>query len=253
LRITIININLRSQPEGGDMGIKAPLTAVVLFFFLAAQAFSQGYMGTVTTGTGIVPPLTVGSGAIEGATVGAVAQSANLSGGLSIDLKGQSSEHLDLRVFQSQDLITGKGLMTAGSTSQSVIVAGSLAGERSILFVSPLDGGEVIRLQLSLSGAELTGGYDVLTQEGSRWSGTASGSIVFASGQKQATVVGRAANEKAYSGAFVGRSVPGQNEQRGASPITRNVSVYEIASGQGVTTPQETTVTSGESTVTSSY
>ena len=235
------------------MGIKAPFAAIVLFFFLAAQAFSQGYMGTVTTGTGIVPPLTVGSGAIEGATVGAVAQSANLSGSWSIDLKGPSSEHLDLQVFQSQDLITGKGLMTAGSTSQSVIVAGSLPAERPTLFVSPVDGEEVIRLQLSLSGAELTGGYDALTQEGSRWSGTASGGIVFASGQKQATVVGRAANEKAYSGAFVGRSVPGQDERKEAPLITKNVSVYEIAGGQGVMTPQETTVTSGGATVTSSY
>ena len=233
------------------MGIKVPLTVIVLLF-LAVQAFSQGYMGTVTTGTGIIPPLTVGSGAIEGATVGAVAQSTNLSGSWSIDLTGPTREHLDLQVFQSQDLITGKGSMTADGASQSVIVAGSMAGEKSTLFVSPVNGGEVLRLQLSLSGSELYGGYDASTSEGTSWSGTASGSIVFASGRKQAAVVGRAANEKAYSGAFVGRSVPGQNEQREASLITGNMSVYQIASGQGVTTPQETTVTSGGATVTSS-
>jgi len=142
--------------------------------------------------------------------------------------------------------------MTAGGASQNVIVAGSMSGEKPTLFVSPVDGGEVLRLQLSLSGAELYGGYDASTNEGSSWSGSASGSIVFASGQKQAAVVGRAANEKAYPEAFVGRSVPGQNEQREASLITGNMSVYQIASGQGVTTPQETTVTSGGATVTSS-
>lgn len=235
------------------MGIKIPLTVIVLSFFLAAQASSQGYMGTITTGTGIVPPLTVGSGTIQGATVGAVTSSANMTGVWSIDLMGPSNEHLDLQVFQSQDLIIGKGSMTRDGASRSVIAAGSMTEERSTLFVSPIDGGEVLRLQLSLSGAKISGDYDASTEEGDRWSGTVSGSIAFASGQKQATVVGRAANEKAYSGAFVGRSVPGQNEQSETSIATRNVSYYQVASGQGLTTSGETTVTSGGSTVTSSY
>jgi hypothetical protein len=233
--------------------MKKPLMVIVLLLFLAAQASSQGYMGTVTTGTGIVPSLTVGSGSIEGATMGAVAQSTNLSGSWSIDLKGPSGVHLELQVFQSRDLITGKGSMTTDGTSQNVIAAGSTTGERSTLYVLPVDGREALRLQLSLSGSKISGSYDASTDEGARWSGTASGSISFASGLKQATVVGRAANEKAYSGAFVGSSVPDQNEQSDASLATRDVSYYQVASGQGMTTPGEATVTSGGSTVTSSY
>ncbi len=237
------------------MGIKGPLAATALLFFLAAQASSQGYMGTVTTGTGIVPPLTVGSGAIQGATVGAVTQSANLTGGWSIDLKGPSGGHLELQVFQSQDLLQGKGVMATSSASQNVIAAGSITGERPTIFVSPIDGGAVLRLQLSLSGASLTGGYDASASGGARWLGAVTGSIALAAGPKQATVVGRAANEKAYSGAFVGRSVPGQNEGREPTLVTRNVSYFQSVGGQGQTTATsgESAVTSGSTTVTSSY
>lgn len=237
------------------MGIRGLLTAMALLLFLAANASPQGYMGTVTTGTGIVPPLTVGSGAIQGTTVGAVAQSANLTGSWSIDLKGPSGGHLELQVFQSQDLILGKGVMTTDGTGQSVIAAGSIAGTKPTIFVSPIDGGEVLRLQLSISGAQLSGGYDASTAAGTRWLGAATGSIALASGQKEPTIVGRAANEKAYSGAFVGRSVPGQNEETEPSLVTRNVSYFQSVGGQGQTTATsgESAVTSGSTTVTSSY
>ena len=50
--------------------------ALLLFISLIAVASSQGYMGTVTTGTGIVPPLTVGKGAISPAGVGCTLDSA---------------------------------------------------------------------------------------------------------------------------------------------------------------------------------
>ena len=56
------------------------LIAVMLFFSLVANASSQGYMGTITTDTGIVPPLTVGKGTISPASVGALSTQANLSG-----------------------------------------------------------------------------------------------------------------------------------------------------------------------------
>lgn len=213
-------------------------------------------MGTVTTGTGIVPPLTVGSGAIQGATVGAVAQSANLTGGWSIDLKGSSGGHLELQVFQSQDLLLGKGVMTTDGASQSVIMAGTVSGAKPTIFVSPVDGQAVFRLQLSFSGAQLSGGYDASTSGGARWLGAATGSIALTSGQKGATVVGRGANEKAYSGAFVGRSVPGQNEETQPTLVTRNVSYFQsVGGGQGqtTTTSGENAVTSGSTTVTSSY
>ena len=88
--------------------------ALILFISLIAIASSQGYMGTVTTGTGIVPPLTVGKGAISPASVGALSTQLNLTGSWSVDLKGSEIRHLDLQMFQESDLIMGSGLMLAG-------------------------------------------------------------------------------------------------------------------------------------------
>jgi hypothetical protein len=68
-------------------------------------------MGTVTTGTGKVPPLTVGKGTISSANTGALSTEANLTGSWSADLKGSQVRHLDLQVFQESDLIMGTGQM----------------------------------------------------------------------------------------------------------------------------------------------
>jgi len=112
------------------MATNRMLIAVSLFIFFATLASSQGYMGTVSTGTGIVPPLTVGLGSTSGANVGALSSQANLTGSWSIDLKGQKIRHLDLQMLQENDLIMGYGQMTADGRSQSVAAAGSVAGDR---------------------------------------------------------------------------------------------------------------------------
>jgi hypothetical protein len=53
------------------MALKAILIAL-LFLSLAANVSSQGYMGTVSTGTGIIPALTVGKSSISASHVGAI-------------------------------------------------------------------------------------------------------------------------------------------------------------------------------------
>ena len=151
--------------------------ALLLFISLIAVASPQGYMGTVTTGTGIVPPLTVGKGAISPASVGALSTQLNLTGSWSVDLKGSEIRHLDLQMFQESDLIMGSGLMLAGGANRPVTVAGSVAGDRPTIFVSTVDKPEVFRLELSASGTALAGQFDSLSSGFIRESGTVTGSM----------------------------------------------------------------------------
>jgi hypothetical protein len=108
-----------------------------------SQVSSQGYMGTITTGTGIVPPITVGlsSGATE--SVGALSSLANLTGTWSIDLRDSAAKHIDLQVLQNKELIMGYGDMTQNGAREKVTASGFLAGERPTLFVSIVDRPEV--------------------------------------------------------------------------------------------------------------
>ena len=182
------------------------LISVILLFSLVVSASSQGYMGTVTTGTGIVPPLTVGKGTISSANTGALSTQANLTGSWSVDLRGSMVRHLDLLVFQEGDLIVGSGQMLANGASLAVAVAGSAAGDRSTIFVSSIDKPEVFRLELSASGIALAGEYDFLTSGSIRESGTVTGSIALSSQQILPTVLGKSQSPSAITGALPGRT-----------------------------------------------
>lgn len=186
--------------------IMISLILLLLLFSLVVSASSQGYMGTVTTGTGIVPPLTVGKGTISPANTGALSTQANLTGSWSVDLKGSQVRHLDLQVFQESDLIMGTGQMLADGASLAVVVAGSAAGDRSTIFVSSIDKPEVFRLELSASGTALAGEYDSLTSGSIRESGTVTGSIALSSQQVPPTVLGKSKSPSAITGALPGKA-----------------------------------------------
>jgi len=64
-------------------------TTTLLFACLIILASSQGYMGTVSTGTGILSPLTVGFDASSPVVMGAISSQVNLTGSWSLDLKGK--------------------------------------------------------------------------------------------------------------------------------------------------------------------
>jgi hypothetical protein len=61
------NTTILNTPTTGviDMVLCRVLIPILVIVCLAFQASSQGYAGTTTTGTGIVPPLNVGSGAVN--------------------------------------------------------------------------------------------------------------------------------------------------------------------------------------------
>jgi flagellar hook-associated protein FlgK len=204
-------------------------------------------MGTVTTGTGIVPPLTVGKGAISPASVGALSTQLNLTGSWSVDLKGSEIRHLDLQMFQESDLIMGSGQMLAGGANKAVTVAGSVAGDRLTVFVSAVDKPEVFRLELSASGTALAGQFDSLSSSLIRESGTVTGSMALSSQQNQPTVLGRSLNPSASSGALLGRETETQNGLDSSDHIIESKSVYKSSNGQSVSSTSEGTQ------VTSSY
>jgi hypothetical protein len=219
------------------------LIAVILFICLSAQASSQGYMGTVTTGTGIVPPLTVGKSTSSTANVGALSSLADLTGSWSVDLKGPQIRHLDLQMFQKSDLIMGSGKMNAGGVSLPVVAAGSVAGNGQIIFISLIDNSEVFRLTLSTSGTALAGEYRSLSAAGVSESGTTTGSIVLAPMQNQLNALGKGTNPSAALGAWVGKAAQSQNEDSDSGHMTEKKSIYKSSTGQGTSTSDGTEVT----------
>jgi hypothetical protein len=231
------------------MAIKAILIAL-LFISLALNASSQGYMGTVSTGTGIIPALTVGKGSTSASSVGAISSQANLTGSWTLDLLGAQTRHFDLQMYQEDDLILGSGQMSAEQSSLTATAADNVAGDRPTIFISLIGAEQVFRLKLSVSGEALAGEYDSLLAKGSRESGTVTGRITLAAGQVRATALGKSVNPSATAGAWAGRaaqSTSGQNEDGGAGHLTEKKSIYKSSSGQGDFSSTE------ESQVTSSF
>ncbi|OPY52746.1 MAG: hypothetical protein A4E49_01697 [Methanosaeta sp. PtaU1.Bin112] len=182
---------------------------LLLLLSLIACASGQGYMGTVSTGTGIIPALTVGKNSISATNVGSLTSQANLTGGWSLDLKGDSIRHIDLQMYQQGDLILGAGQLSSG---QAVTAAGSVSGDRPTIFISVIDAGQAFRLKLSLSGESLAGEYDCISQAQSSESGTATGRISFAVHENRATALGKSASPSATAGAWVGKATQSINK-----------------------------------------
>ncbi|MBN1234479.1 MAG: hypothetical protein JW999_00340 [Methanotrichaceae archaeon] len=179
---------------------------ILLFISLASNVSSQGYMGTVSTGTGVVPALTVGKGSISPSNVGAITSRANLTGSWALDLKGAQIRHFDLQIYQQDDLVLGSGQMSADQGGLAVVAAGSVAGDRPTIFISLIDAGPVFRLKLSVSGESLAGEYDSLSPAGPREFGMVTGHITLAAGKNYATTLGKRVSPSATSGAWVGRA-----------------------------------------------
>jgi hypothetical protein len=194
--------------------MKKMRTLLMASFFIClvsqiSQVSSQGYMGTITTGTGIVPPITVGKSSGAAESVGALSSLANLTGTWSIDLRDAASKHIDLQVLQNKELIMGYGDMTENGAREKVTASGFLAGDRLTLFVSVVDRPEVYRLDLATSGTSLSGRYDATSASGARWSGTATGSIALSSPSSsggRAASLTRTSNPATASGAFIGKA-----------------------------------------------
>jgi hypothetical protein len=184
--------------------LKAILIAL-LFICLVANASTQGYMGTVSTGTGIIPALTVGKGSISASQVGAISSRANLTGSWALDLLGTQTRHFDLQMYQEDDLILGSG-RSQDQSDLAVTAAGSVAGDRPTIFISLIDSSQVFRLKLSVSGDALAGEYDSLSQTESRQSGTVTGRITLTAKKSPATALGKSVNPSATAGAWVGRA-----------------------------------------------
>ena len=232
---TIINIAMPFGSRGlVDMTIKTILI-VLLFLSLVGNASSQGYMGTVSTGTGIIPALTVGKGSIPASSLGAISSLANLTGSWSLDLKGPRIRHLGLQIYQENDLVLGSGQMSVDGSGLAATAAGSVSGDRPTVFISLPDEGQVFRLKLSSSGTSLAGEYDSLSAAGERESGTVTGSMTLAAAHSVATKLARGINPSATSGAWVGKaaqSMQGQDEGSLGHFIEKKSS-YKSSTGQG--------------------
>jgi hypothetical protein len=209
---------------------KMTLTAAFLIFIsLGLAASAQSYMGTVSTGTGIIPSIAVGSGKIVGANVGAASTQANLSGTWSLDLKDSLIRHLEIEAFQNQDVILGTGDLTAAGTVQSEVVAGSVSSERVTLFVSAVDGSLVYVLDLSSSGNSVSGSYDAYTPASSSFSGTVTGTVNLVADRSAPTVLGGGSNPAASTGAYAGSSVAETSTEK--SSTSTHISYGGIATG----------------------
>jgi hypothetical protein len=220
---------------------------VLLLVCLVLPASSQGYMGTVSTGTGIISPLTVGFGSAAAANLGSSSSLVNLTGSWSVDLKAQTAVHLDLQVFQMDRLLGGSGEMDQGGVIQTATAAGFVQGDRPTVFIMLPDGNRVIRLELAASGTALAGGFDSVSRDGSSEAGTVTGSMVLAAGGRQTKALGTGVNPSATSGAWVGKAVKSldsQNSQGSSGRFVESRSFYQESTGLGTTTSEGTTTTS---------
>ena len=185
------------------MASKAILIAV-LFLCLSTGAYSQGYMGTVSTGTGILEPINVGKSTISPASVGAISMQENLSGSWTLDLRGRESRHFDLQVVQKGDLIAGAGQMSSGQESHAVAVAGYMSGNSPTIFISGIDRVQTFRVRLSHSGSSLSGEFDFISQDAAAESGTATGQMALTAPASQAKLLGNGTSPSGSAGAYVG-------------------------------------------------
>ncbi len=244
------------------------LLSLLILICMAALASSQGYMGTVSTGTGIESPITVGSGASpQGATVGETGTLANMNGTLSLDLSDGMARHLDLNILQSGDILMGYGNMTTDTSSQRVTAAGSLTRSGMELFVTLVDVPEVYRLGFSGLGSSLAGRYNAFAANGAVWSGNVNGLSSQIQGYRPATVLGSGVNAGSM-GAVAGTpagtplaigvptGVPTgvQTGTPSNSYTIGNRSFYSSSNGQTTTTTSDgvTTTTSGGTITTNS-
>ncbi|MHC1688591.1 MAG: hypothetical protein AB9879_12885 [Methanothrix sp.] len=223
------------------MAKKVILILVLIFTCLMSQAASQGYMGTVSTGTGILSPLTVGSGqSPSAASVGSLSSQGNLTGTWSVDLKGQQVRHFDLQMIQVSNLLQGTGSMNSG---EKAVASGSVAGDRPTVFISLIDSPVAFRLELSASGTSLAGKYDSLSVGGSSESGTVTGSMTLTGGQSQPANLAGGINPSATSGAYVGSAAKNLDSTSSAKSVTINRDFYQTYTGQGASS-EGTSVTS---------
>lgn len=241
------------------------LLPILFLIGLAMQASSQGYLGTVNTGTGIEAPITVGSGAApQGASIGA-STAENLTGTMSLNLIDGITRQIGLNIIQSSDLLLGYGNMTSGTGTQRVNAAGSQTTNGMTLYILPVDAAEVYRLNIAGSGASLSGRYQAFAANGATWSGTVTGVSDQILDYRQTTALGSGASAGS-SGAVVGQPAGvsaqpiGQLAGVTAQPIGQsagliglpasqnnlggNRSFYSSSNGQTTTTSDGTTTIS---------
>jgi hypothetical protein len=176
--------------------------AILIMLILLAGAASQGYMGTVSTGRGILTPITVGEEESSQAQVG-LSGGLNLTGSWSADLKGRPARHLDLEMFQQDDLIMGSGQLSSEGRSINITAAGSVGTKDLMVFVMPAGGEEVLRMELSASKTAITGVYEAFSRGMPIESGTLTGSVTLSASQdKEITIISAATPLSAASSSY---------------------------------------------------
>ena len=184
------------------MYLKGIPIAILIMLILLAGAASQGYMGTVSTGRGILTPITVGEEESSQAQVG-LSGGLNLTGSWSADLKGRPARHLDLEMFQQDDLVMGSGQLSSEGRSINITVAGSVGTKDLMVFVMPVGGEEVLRMELSASKTAITGVYEIFSRGMPIESGTLTGSVILSASQdKEITIISAATPLSAASSSY---------------------------------------------------
>ncbi len=184
------------------MYLKGIPIAILIMLILLAGAASQGYMGTVSTGRGILTPITVGEEESSQAQVG-LSGGLNLTGSWSADLKGRPARHLDLEMFQQDDLVMGSGQLSSEGRSINITAAGSVGTKDLMVFVMPVGGEEVLRMELSASKTAITGVYEIFSRGMPIESGTLTGSVILSASQdKEITIISAATPLSAASSSY---------------------------------------------------
>jgi hypothetical protein len=114
----------------------------------------------------------------QASAVSSAESTPSVKGAWSLQLLGQSPAEARITLFQSGNVIFGRGTVTQGETPLDAAASGSVKGGQISLDITTLESTTLYRTTLTLSGESASGSYQAFSATGDAWTGDANGSWV---------------------------------------------------------------------------
>jgi hypothetical protein len=181
--------------------LMVPLILLAAFAYIAA---SEDYLNPNTSGNGIReevgesfagesitytdPKTGMSPGADNGSAVSMPTSEtltpwSNVAGRWTLSLVDSTLRTVDLTLFQYENEVFGKGIMTTGINTQEFTAAGSTEGSALSLRLVAVGGNSMYRLRTSVSGNSIFGTYTAYTSDGAFWAGNCNGNRFYSTPQ----------------------------------------------------------------------
>lgn len=146
------------------------------------EAFKGESLFYIDPTTGMSPGVANGSGVSTPLTTTGSPWS-NVAGRWTLSLIDSASRTVDLTLYQYENEVFGRGVMTTGVITQEVTAAGSTEGSGLSLRLVTVGGDNMYRLRTSVSANSIFGTYSAYSSDGSSWAGNCNGNRFYATAQ----------------------------------------------------------------------